>query len=272
MSIPKCSKGYCEVPGGSFQMGSMNGYIDEQPVKQVTMTGFLLGETEVSVGDYKAYLAKTSSSQLQAVISGCEQGGSSQSLLGKAKEKAEDLFKRAAKIFEKNSCTKIEITKTTPGLPNFSENQQGDDYPVVGLTFDEKRAYCQAQGGDLPTAAQLHYTSRYDEQYNNSLIVWDNGFRSTQPVTSGYMNDLGIYNLLGNVWESALDAYDRDFYSRMSLRDPYNPMTDQSTQLEEFSGGSFNYNKWGTRPATRLYDYPDDRHFVVGFRCALALP
>lgn len=220
MSIPKCSNGYCEVPGGSFQMGSTKGDSDERPVQKVTMTGFLLGETEVSVGDYKAYLAKT-----------------------------------------------------TSGLPNFAENQKGDDYPVVGLTFDEKRAYCQAQGGDLPTAAQLHYASRNDDQYNASLIIRDNGFQSTEPINSGYINDLGIYNLLGNVWESALDACDYSFYLRMPSRDPYNPLTDQSTQLEEFSGGSFSdLLQRNERRAFRFYNSPGVRFGSVGFRCALALP
>ncbi len=37
----KCVDGYCEIPGGTFQMGSTNGEPDERPVKSVTMTGFL---------------------------------------------------------------------------------------------------------------------------------------------------------------------------------------------------------------------------------------
>lgn len=280
----KCSNGYCEIPAGSFQMGSMNGDSDEQPVKTVGMTGFQLGQTEVSVADYQASLAKTASTQLQAVVSGCSSGNASQSVLAKAGETVTALFNRALQIFSSNSCTEIKITKSTPALPNFSDNKKGGNYPVVGLTMDEKRAYCQAQGGDLPTAAQLHYASRFDDQDSvtggkDQRVIWDNGFRSTESVNGSYKNRFGVYNLSGNVWESALDAYDKDFYARMASTDPYNPMTNPynyqtnpNGQLEEFSGGSFSSHARYARPANRYYDAPDNRNDVVGFRCARPLP
>lgn len=167
-------------------MGSTNGNSNEQPVRTVAMSGFQLGETEVSVSDYQAFL--TTSTQLQAVVSGCSSGGASQSLLGKAGETVNALFNRALQIYSSNSCTEIKVTKSTPALPNFSENKKGDNYPVVGLTMDEKRAYCQAQGGDLPTAAQqLHYASRFDDQDSatggkDQRVMWDNGFRCARPL------------------------------------------------------------------------------------------
>lgn len=143
--------------------------------------------------------------------------------------------------------------------------------------MDEKRAYCQATGGDLATAARLHFASRYDEQDSikggkDQRIIWDNGFRSAEPVTAGYQNRFGIYNLLGNVWESALDAYDEDFYAWMASTNPYNPMTSPWTpenrngQPQEFSGGYF--LAWGARAARRDAGDPDDRYNFVGFRCA----
>ena len=90
-------------------------------------------------------------------------------------------------------------------------------------------------------------------------MIWDNGFRSTEPVKGGYKNRLGVYNLLGNVWESARDAYEEGFYARMALQDPYNPMTnpyhyqtDPNGQLQEFSGGSFGGVAGFARAASRL--------------------
>lgn len=238
--VKKCNNGYCEIPGGAFQMGSANGNCDEQPVKAVTMTGFELGQTEVSIGDYKNHLG------IQTIY-----GGVDRSLTG--------LWKRLSQFF----------TKKTPVLPNFPENQKGDNFPVVGLTFDEKRAYCEAKGGDLPTAAQLYYASRFDDQDSaDKLVIWDNGFRSIEPVTAGYQNRFGVYNLLGNVWESSLDAYDPDFYSRMASENPYNPLTNQSEQFEEFTGGSVFDNRWRGRVDVRLVAESSDRYRNFGFRCA----
>lgn len=279
----KCANGYCEIPAGSFQMGSTNGDPDERPVKTVGMTGFQLGQTEVSVADYQAHLAKTAGTQLQAVVSGCSSGNASQSLSAKVGETVTALFNRAVQIFSSNSCTKIEITKTTPALPNFSENKKGGNYPVVGLTMDEKRAYCQAQGGDLPTAAQLHYASRFDDQDSTTVgedqrVIWDNGFRSTEPVNGGYKNRLGVYNLLGNVWESAKDGYEEGFYAHMTLQNPYNPMTNPwsptntNGQFQEFSGGSFGHGARYARPANRRGGSPVFRHHGDGFRCARPWP
>jgi formylglycine-generating enzyme required for sulfatase activity len=226
--LGKCPNGYCEIPGGSFQMGSTSGDLDAQPVKTVTMTGFQLGQTEVSVGQYREFLAK-SGTQLNAVIF---------------------------------------------GIP---ENQKGDNYPVVGLVYDEKRAYCQAQGGDLPTAAQLHFTYQYHEQYSTTKgkdqrVILDNGFRSTEPVDDGYKNRFGVFNLRGNVWESTRDRYESDFYSRMVSKDPYNPLTDQKTQWEEFTDGLFSHFQGPPPLARRRFSYPNLRAAGAGFRCARPLP
>lgn len=268
--LGKCSNGYCEIPAGTFRIGSTDSYLDEQPVKDITMTSFELGQTEVSVSDYQAY-QKTASTQWQAVLSGCSSGNASQSLFSKVGETFQAFYERASQIFSSNSCKEIEITKNIPALPDFDGNKKGDDYPIVGLTFNEKRAYCQAQGGDLPTAAQLHYASQFDVQDSategGKMVYRDNSL-STVVVNSGYKNRLGVYNLLGNVWESALDAYDQYFYARMASQDPYNPLTDQSTQPEEFSGGSFNDFQEHAGPNRRISISSIHRNEDIGFRCA----
>jgi formylglycine-generating enzyme required for sulfatase activity len=162
--------------------------------------------------------------------------------------------------------------KNTPALPHIGTNRIHDNFPVVGLTFNEKRAYCQAQGGDLPTAAQLHYASRFDQKTRyRDLIIADDGFRLPGFVTEGYKNIFGVYNLLANVWESALDAYDPNFYARMASQDPYNPMTTADTRLEELTGGSFLDSRLSARPADRSHVNRENL-LLIGFRCALPLP
>lgn len=46
---------FCEVPAGPFTMGSDSGRADEKPKRQVNLTGFYMGKTEVTVALWKEY-------------------------------------------------------------------------------------------------------------------------------------------------------------------------------------------------------------------------
>lgn len=277
----KCINGYCEIPGWAFQMGSTNGDSDERPVRKIVMTGFQLGQTEVSVGQYRAFLEKASA-QLKAILSGCDGAYTSIVVAATLGETEDQLRKRVAETMVNVSCTNMQIVTETPKIPDFPENKKGDQYPIISLTMEEKRAYCQVEGGDLATAAQLHFASQYDEQDSakggkDQRITMQNGFKTTEPVTAGYQNRFGVYNLLGNVFESALDAYDPGFYARMPSENPYNPLTkpkilpEDNGQLREYSGGSFDTLNWYARAADRDSGLTW-RMSYDGFRCARRLP
>lgn len=109
MADPKCVEGKfggrsCEIPGGTFQMGSTNEKSDEQPVRLVTMTGFQLDQTEVSVGQYRAFLGPNAGQQLKAVLSGCRTSGTSQTVTANKSETKDQLRKRVAQVMVSNSC------------------------------------------------------------------------------------------------------------------------------------------------------------------------
>lgn len=242
-----CVSGRCLIQGGTFTMGSPEGvgYPDEHPQREVTISSFLMGQTETSIGEYGKYTYSEFGKALWQI----DLSRMIQLLI-------------TADVINKGRCGEI--------------NGKGADYPVVCLTMQEKRDYCQGQGGDLPTAAQFEYAARFDEQDAGAdqLVIWHNGYRSTVPVTTGYQNRFGIFNLLGNVWESMRDEYDRDFYARMPGTDPYNPLTnpyDARTnpegQLEEFRGASFHYERWEARVAGRRDGLPVYRNDFDGLRC-----
>ncbi|PIR16840.1 MAG: hypothetical protein COV46_06740 [Deltaproteobacteria bacterium CG11_big_fil_rev_8_21_14_0_20_49_13] len=228
-----CVNDKCEIIGGAFIMGSDMGDTDERPTKVVTVSGFLLGKHEVTIGDYRKFLGQTEGGQLTAVLSGCGKGQTHRTVAGNPGESADALRKRAAHVFVDYQCSSLTTEVVTGNeLPPYTENQRSDDFPVVGLTYNEKRAYCQAQGGDLPTEAQLERAMKGVDgvaPYGTPIdkaIIYDNGYRTTQPVcgpNDERTNSFGVCDLAGNVWESALDAYDQDFYSRMPSVDPYNP-------------------------------------------------
>lgn len=159
-------------------------------------------------------------------------------------------------------------------LPDYDENKKGDDYPVVGLSFLEKDAFCKYYGGTLPTAAQTEYASKgptHNDIYGTPMdkaIVWDNGARTTAEVCGTKderANGFGVCDLAGNVWETTSDEYKSDSYDHASLVDPSNPYKDSGWL--EYRGGSFSNDLRRARAADRVNDYPD-RDSNVGFRCS----
>jgi formylglycine-generating enzyme required for sulfatase activity len=83
---------------------------------------------------------------------------------------------------------------------------------------------------------------------------YDDAFPRTAPVGSFQANDLGIYDLSGNVWEWCEDWYDADQKQR-TLR-----------------GASWCYNAPQTRlSSARGHQDPNHRSANYGFRCALSV-
>lgn len=104
-----------------------------------------------------------------------------------------------------------------------------DDQPVVGVTWDQARAYCawlsEVSGLSirLPTEAEREKAARGGVE--GRLFPWgderDGGghdrirgpLPGPEPVRSTPANGYGIYNLADTVHEWCLDAYHEDFYA-----------------------------------------------------------
>jgi len=190
------------VEGGTFTMGSMTGNEDERPIHKVTITSFWIGKYEVTQGQYRA-------------------------VMGSAAMKSQGL---------------------SEGLV-FS-----DDYPVVNVSWYDAIEFCNKlsakeqlepvyeiasnrevvadfskNGYRLPTEAEWEYAARGGKKSNNypysgssglDWVGWDNlnsGYHA-HPVGSKDANELGIYDMSGNVDEWCWDYY--GLYISESQRDP----------------------------------------------------
>ncbi|NUM72516.1 MAG: formylglycine-generating enzyme family protein, partial [Ignavibacteriaceae bacterium] len=129
-----------------------------------------------------------------------------------------------------------------------------------------------ANGYRLPTEAEWEYAARggsqskgytYSGSSNAGDIAWydNNSGSKTHPVGQKQPNELGIYDMSGNVWEWCWDWYGD--YSSESQTNPKGP---SSGGGRVYRGGSWYFYAGRLRPAYRNYNYPDYRNNSLGFR------
>ena len=123
----------------------------------------------------------------------------------------------------------------------------------------------------LPTEAEWEYAARAESTgpYYGKLadVAWcnDNSGSQTHPVGQKAPNSWGLYDMLGNVWESCQDWYDGSYYSKSPVADPPGASSGSRKVLR---GVSWYYEfSWLWRVSVRGYVEPGYGNFDIGFRC-----
>ena len=146
---------------------------------------------------------------------------------------------------------------------------KGSDLPVETVSWDDCQTFItklnQLTGKTfrLPTEAEWEYAARggnqskgYKYSGSNTIddVAWyyDNGGSKTHAVGTKQANELGIYDMSGNVWEWCSDWYDS--YGSSSQT---NPTGAASGSYRVLRGGSWNYNAMFCRVSLRSGYYPD---------------
>ena len=184
---------------------------------------------------------------------------------------------------------KYEITqkqwKTVMGS-NPSHFTGCDDCPVESISLYQALEFIKIlnkrSGGNyrLPTEAEWEFAAKggmksmgykYSGGDYLDYIAWysDNSDKKTHPVGLKNPNELGIYDMSGNVFEMCSDWYDRKYYKYSSSDNPQGP---SSGIFRMIRGGSFDGKPYEVRTTTRqsfiLPSFPD-RYYPelnVGFR------
>ncbi len=153
-----------------------------------------------------------------------------------------------------------------------------DSCPVERVSWDDVQVYLEklnrmtGKSYRLPTEAEWEYAARggqssraYVYAGGNSAEtvgwIWENSGNKTHQIGLKPANELGIYDMTGNVWEWCNDWYE-----------PYsssNPDGSSSSTYKVLRGGSWYADHHGSR-ITNRYNYATDyRDYICGFRVAL---
>jgi formylglycine-generating enzyme required for sulfatase activity len=159
------------------------------------------------------------------------------------------------------------------------------DQPLVGVSWDDARTYCEWVGARLPTEAQWEKAARGTDgrkyPWGNEDADCDRANYYGKPCACGGTDPCvgkpsqvgahpagaspyGALDMAGNVWEWVADWYAADYYSRSPARNPQGP---DSGEYRGLRGGSWYLNDNYVRSAFRYRFIPDLRFFNWGFRC-----
>jgi formylglycine-generating enzyme required for sulfatase activity len=168
-----------------------------------------------------------------------------------------------------------QIVQSEAGLPGFLEVLNGHPDIRKDLKTGERFR--------LPTEAEWEYAAR-GGVYNTGLkyagsnhikeVAWfdKNSHSETKPAGLKFRNELGLYDISGNVWEWCEDWYGgSEYYEACKKGLAVNPTGPEKGALRVLRGGSWSGTPQYCRTAYRSYWQPGLRYRNFGFRLALSL-
>ena len=281
-----------DVSGGDFKFGDNRYYPNEGPVKVTRVADFNIDKTEVTNGQFKAFVDATD------YVTAAERGLSDVDF----PEIPPEFRVPGSMVFVAPDLDKPSSPATWWQFVSGAnwQNPKGPDssiagkeaHPVVQVTHADAITYAQWLGRRLPTEAEWEYASRgglegasfsWGEESPNvgasKANTWqgrfpynnmnEDGFVGSSPVGCFAANGLGLYDTTGNVWEWTDTAYGPD-RKRDYGAEGYDPQQPGVT-VKTLKGGSFlcsdNYCQ-RFRPAARQAQDTTLASSHIGFRTA----
>lgn len=273
------SSNFIFIKGGTFVMGNttnVQGNWNEIKHK-VTLSSYYMAEAEVTFDQFDTYttergIDQINSKNLDGILNYIDTGRGSKPVINVTWF---DAIKYANWLSEKE------------GFPIAYNEKTGELLDDKGR---ETKDITKVRGYRLPTEAEWEYAAR--ERGKDIVYAWGNGepvvdgkpvanigdetlktigwpviwggytdgYSTTAPVKSFIANELGLYDMTGNVWEWCHDWFG-DYVDNVK-----NPIGSDSGIGRIYRGGSWFNDFWHLRNSNRYDTLPENRSSSVGFR------
>ena len=280
------------VPEGTFDMGSTL-YPEEGPPQRVQVPGFWMDRTEVTNDEFAAFVKATGYiTEAERPINPSQNPGLSAPML----QPGAVVFVMPNDVRGHGDVTQwwrytAGAQWRHPAGPASDIKGKGS-FPVVAVTIADARAYANWKGRDLPSEAQWEWaaraartetTSTHEQPHEANtwqglfpvINLAEDGFAGLAPVGCYSANALGLFDMIGNVWELTADAWTPNLHTAHHIDRPdAPPQAKRSTSAAQhvIKGGSFlcapNYCV-RYRPGARQPQDTDLATSHLGFRTIL---
>jgi formylglycine-generating enzyme required for sulfatase activity len=246
------------VPGGQFNMGctSGTGDDDEYPVHPVILSSFFISDHEVTQEEYLSVTGTNPSyfsGQLQRPVDSVS-------------------FYDAIAYCNKKSIRE----NLQPCYEYINYGFDIADWPTDWNTSVHNNLFCHfyQNGYRLPTEAEWEYAAKGGQNSNNylysgsnnlDLVGWygSNSGQTTHIVRTKAPNELGLYDMSGNLWEIVWDWYGSYYTYTDPEVDPQGPLTGI---FRGFRGGFWQADASYSRNSNRSNAGPANTAASYGFR------
>jgi formylglycine-generating enzyme required for sulfatase activity len=212
------------VPPGRYTMGDTR-YPEEQPLRPVQVAGFWMDRTEVTNDQFAEFVQAT------GYVTVAERPVDPKTHPGLPA----DMLKPGAVVFVAPQTVngRDDVSQWWHYLPGASWRHPGGPqtgieghgaFPVVAVTLEDAQAYARWKGRSLPSEAQWEWAARGaspqplpDHEQPKDANTWqgifptvnsgEDGFTGLAPVGCYAPNALGLFDMIGNVWELTTDAW-----------------------------------------------------------------
>lgn len=235
----------------------------ERPSHYVTVDGFYIDETEVTNAQFKSFIKATNYITVAERPINWEL--MKKELPPNTPKPHDSVLQPGSLVFNKNVRSVVNMQNygqwwtwmiganwKHPFGPE-SSIEGKDNYPVVHVALEDALAYCKWANRRLPTEAE--WESAALGKNKNTIYTWGNdssllnknantwqgkfpnkneskdGFAFISPVKSYSPNSIGLYDMIGNVWEITTDLFNIKYYSDLDTSEPLNNPQGASNSL-----------------------------------------
>ncbi|MEM9673880.1 MAG: formylglycine-generating enzyme family protein [Bacteroidota bacterium] len=266
------------VEGGEFTMGNPVDhylYYSQRPLHQVTIDDFYIHEHEVTNEEFLEFLKAH-----QEVLHPDTTDRIDSTTVGLRYK--QDILIEVILSLDSDLMGGLRFQPNAAPDKQFTLIEGREQHPVTYVTWYGAKAYCRwrYRTGNLPSEAQWEYAARggqlglsnlyrYAGSDSLSKVGWyrENANFRFHSVGKKHPNQLGLYDMSGNVWEWVLDHWHENYVGA--------PANDRA-RIKRFAkrdhnrvlrGGAWLYRASRASITHRWSDVPDDRHAYKGFRC-----